>query len=495
MTTAAHDERLDPFIIKVGLVVALGTIMSILDSTIVAVAIDSLSKSFHVTVSTIQWVTTGYLLALAIVIPVTGWGIHRIGAKNLYLISIALFLGGSILCGLAWSANSLIAFRVLQGLGGGMILPVGQTVVARVAGPQRMGRVMGLIGIPSVLGPILGPVIGGAILSHYSWRLIFFVNVPICIVALIATKRVFPPSERDSNHRFDLLGFLLLSPGLALIVYGLSEVGTTGGFTAASVQVSLVLGLLLCVGFVFHALRAKEPLLDLRLFQSRNFSMASVTIFMIGATLYGTIFLLPLYYQVVRGQSALVAGLMMAPQGIGAGMIMKWSGSYTDRHGPRRLIPIGAAICALGTFAYTQVSGSTSYWILAIALWVRGIGIGMTFSPVAAASYRGLSHHQLPRATTIINIMRQIGASLGVAVFAVVLEQQLKHRFPSSNGSIGAIPKHLPPVLQNSLAGAFSTTFWWSFLTCLLVIIPTLFLKKGKLSDQAEALTAQAEDA
>jgi len=494
MADATAEDRLDPFVIKVGLVVALGTIMSILDATIVSVAIDSLSKSFHVTVSTIQWVTTGYLLALAIVIPVTGWGIHRIGSKNLYMISITLFLIGSVMCGLAWSATSLIVFRIFQGLGGGMILPVGQTIVARVAGPQRMGRVMGLIGIPSVLGPILGPVIGGAIVTHYSWRWIFFVNVPICLVALYATMRVFPRSERDKTHRFDLPGFLLLSPGLALIIYGLSQIGTTGGFSGASVRLTMFGGLALCAAFIIHALRAQEPLLDLRLFKGRNFSVASTVIFLIGATLYGTIFLLPLYYQVVRGESALIAGLMMAPQGIGAGLVMKWAGGYTDRHGPRTLIPIGAMICAIGTFAYTQVTGTTSYWFLAVALFVRGVGIGMTFSPVSAASYRGLSHHELPRATTVVNIMRQIGGSLGVAIFAVVLQHQLAGKFPHAAGSIGSIPKHIPLEVRNRLAEAFSATFWWSFATSLLVVIPTLFLEKGRIADQVEALVAQAED-
>ena len=239
MTNSApppDETKLGPDVIRAGVVVVLGTIMAILDTTIVAVALDTLAKDFHVSISTIQWVTTGYLLALAVVIPVTGWAVHRIGAKPLYITSLALFIAGSVLCGLAWSATSLIVFRILQGIGGGMILPVGQTIMARTAGPKKMGQVMGIIGVPTLLGPILGPVIGGAIVTNISWRWIFFVNVPIGIVALYLAVRFLKPSERDRTHRFDLLGFLFLSPGLALIVYGLSEVGNPGGFSSTSVR-------------------------------------------------------------------------------------------------------------------------------------------------------------------------------------------------------------------------------------------------------------------
>ena len=192
-------DRLEPALIKAGVVVVLGAIMSILDTTIVAVALHTLSGDFHVNVSTIQWVTAGYLLSLAIVIPVSGWAIHRFGAKPVYMVSLSLFVLGSILCGFAWSATSLICFRVLQGFGGGMILPVGQSIMARAAGPQRMGRVMGIIGVPQLLGPILGPVLGGLIVSNTSWRWIFFVNVPIGIVALWLSRTARPNHPAITN--------------------------------------------------------------------------------------------------------------------------------------------------------------------------------------------------------------------------------------------------------------------------------------------------------
>src|SRR5580693_6673548 len=227
-STQATSFTLSPELRRTSSVVVLGSIMSILDTTI-------------------QWVATGYLLALSIVIPVTGWAVDRFGAKLVWMTSLTLFIIGSCLCGVAWSANSLIAFRVVQGIGGGMLLPVGQSILARAAGPQRMGRVMSIIGVPMVLGPILGPVIGGLIVSNFSWRWIFYINLPIGVVTLILSSRWLPKWDTDERFptTFDTLGFCLLSPGLAALVYSLAEVGTTGSFTSTSVLISFVLGLVL----------------------------------------------------------------------------------------------------------------------------------------------------------------------------------------------------------------------------------------------------------
>ena len=473
----AADDRLEPEVVRAGIVVVLGTIMAILDTTIVAVALDTLAKDFHVSISTISWVTTGYLLALAVVIPVTGWAIHRVGAKPLYIVSLVLFIVGSAACGMAWSATSLIAFRVLQGIGGGMLMPVGQTIMARAAGVNRMGRVMGIIGVPTLLGPILGPVIGGAIVTGTTWRWIFFVNVPIGIVALILAVRFLTDTARDSEHRFDLPGFLLLSPGLALLVYGLSEVGNRGTFLDPTVLWCTGVGLVMITGFVFRSLRAPEPLMDMRLFKNRNFSVSSICIFLTGATLYGTMFLLPLYYQIVRGQSAWMAGLMMAPQGIGAAMVMRPAGMWADRYGTRSVVPLGMLILAIGTLAYTQVSASSNYWYLASALFIRGIGLGLGMMPVFAAAYRNLAPMEIPRATTATNIVRQVGGSLGVAAFAVVLQTQISSRLHiASSQALSMNPAHLPMPVLVKLAEAFSTSFWWSFGVCVLAIFPALLL-------------------
>ena len=483
-STDTKSFTLGPELQRTSTVVVLGSIMSILDTTIVAVALATLGRDFHVSVTTIQWVATGYLLALALVTPVSGWAVDRFGAKRIWMTSITLFVIGSSLCGLAWSADSLIFFRVLQGIGGGMLLPVGQSILARAAGPQRMGRVMSIIGVPMVMGPVLGPVLGGLIVSNYSWRFIFYINVPIGIISLILASRWLPKfdGEERLSTPFDTLGFCLLSPGLALLLYALSEVGTTGSFTSMSVVVSFVLGLALTLGFVLHALRAKYPLLDLHPFRNRNFAIANVCIFVIGATLFGSMFLLPIYYQVARGQEAWQAGLLMAPQGLGAACIMRWAGTITDRFGPRRVVPAGILLMAAATVPFAFVTTSTSEALLAVTLFARGLGLGLSMMPVTAAAYYDLNHAEIPKASTVMNIVRLVGGSVATALFAVVLERQIIENLgpaaAKAGGSAGIISSagKLPPQIADPVAAAFAHTFWWSVGAILIAFVPTLFL-------------------
>jgi len=347
-----------------------------------------------------------------------------------------------------------------------------------------MGRVMSIIGVPMVLGPLMGPIIGGLIVSNYSWRWIFYINLPIGIVTLLLSSRWLPKWDTDERFAsaFDTLGFCLLSPGLAALVYSLSEVGTTGGFTSFSVVFSFVLGVVLMTGFVLHALRVKNPLLELHLFKDRTYSIANICIFVLGATLFGSMFLLPLYYQVARGQEAWVAGLLMAPQGIGAACIMRWAGSFTDRFGPRRIVPAGILLMAAATIPFAFVTTSTSEVLLAVTLFVRGLGLGLTMMPVTAAAYYNLNHAEIPKATTTMNIVRQVGGSVATALFAVVLERQIVSELgpaaAKAGGSAGVISSavKLPPQVADSVATAFAHTFWWSVGAILLAFIPTLFL-------------------
>jgi EmrB/QacA subfamily drug resistance transporter len=492
-TARPANFKLTPELRRTSTIVVLGSVMSILDTTIVAVALATLARDFHVSVATIQWVATGYLLALALVTPVTGWAVDRFGAKSVWMSSTALFVLGSCLCGLAWSANSLIAFRVVQGIGGGMLLPVGQSILARAAGPRRMGRVMSIIGVPMVMGPVMGPVIGGLIVSNYSWRWIFYINVPIGIVTLILSSRWLPKFDTEERFRtpFDTRGFCLLSPGLAALLYSLSEVGTTGGFTNTSVVVSFVLGIGLMLGFVFHALRIKNPLLDLNPFKHRNFTIANICIFVIGATVFGSMFLLPIYYQVARGQPAWQAGLLMAPQGLGAACIMRWSGRVTDRRGPRRVVPYGILLMAAATIPFCFVTTSTSELFLAACLFARGLGLGLCMMPVTAAGYFDLDHAEIPRASTVMNITRLIGGTVATAAFAVILERQILANLGATaskvGGSAGVISASgkLPPPVADPVAAAFAHTFWWAVATILLAFVPTLFLPDHAAPDHS----------
>ena len=456
-------------------VVVLGAIMSILDTTIVNVAIRALSEDFHSPLSTIQWVSTGYMLALATVIPLTGWASERFGTKRLFMSSVALFMLGSALCGLAWSDSSLIAFRVLQGFGGGMLMPVGMTILTQAAGPQRVGRVMSIIGVPMLLAPIVGPVLGGWLVDTSSWRWIFYVNVPVGVIALALAWKILDRDEPVPHHRLDVLGLLLLSPGLALVVYGLAEIAAEGSLQSPRAISSLAGGAVLVTLEVLHMLSDSQPLLDLTLFRERAFSAAALTVTLLGGALFGAMILIPLYFQTVRDASALEAGLLMAPQGLGAALAMPLSGWATDKYGAGRVVVPGIVVGLLGTVAFTQLTADTPYWLLSGSLVVRGVGLGMTMMPAMSAAYQTLQRSAIPRATTTLNILNRVGGAAGTAVLAVVLQD--------------AIPTPATPEL---VAEAFGTTFWWALALTALSMAPALLLPRTRAqrSPQASAEAA-----
>ncbi len=457
-------ERLDPKLLKLTAIVVIGAVVVQLDTTIVAVAINTLGGDLHARLSTIQWVSTGYLLALALVLPLAGWSIERFGAKRMWMISLACFLVGSTLCGIAWSAGALIAFRILQGIGGGLLIPLARAIVARAAGPRRLGRLMGVMGVPLMLAPVIGPVVGGLLLDNASWRWIFLVNVPVCTVGLLLAWRAMPDQPTQGKHPLDVLGLVLLSPALGTIVYGLSEAGDQGGFASPEVLIPILVGLALLVGFGFHALRSRaEPIIDLHLFRVRSLTASACLVFLAGLSVYGGMLLLPLYYQQARGQSALDAGLLLAPQGVGVMVALPVVGRLTDRIGPRPIVLAGLSFATLGTLPYTQVGSGASELLLVTSLVVRGVGLGAVFVPTLTASYHGLNAGAIPRATTAVQIAQQIGASFGTATLAVVLEHQIV-----SHTALGA----------SGLATAFGHTFWWAVGFTALALVPALFLPK-----------------
>jgi EmrB/QacA subfamily drug resistance transporter len=485
-------RSIDPHLRRLALVVVIGSIMSILDTTIVNVAIATLARDFRAPISSVQWVSTGYLLALAAVIPLTGWAVEHFGAKRMWIVSLGLFLLGSVLSGAAWSLQSLIVFRVLQGLGGGMIMPIGQSIVATAAGPQRMGRVMSLLGVPMLLGPILGPVIGGLIVDTVSWRWIFYVNVPIGIAAIALALRFLPEDRRPGTlHRLDVLGFVLLSPGLAAMVYGLAQAGQG---PAASVVVPIVIGGALVAAFVLHSLRSRiRPLIDVKLFANRSFAASSATTFLFGAALFGGMLLLPLYYQVVRGQSALAAGLLMAPQGIGAALVMPLAGRLTDTYGAGRIVPGGLVVASIGTFVYTQLDAHTSFVLLALSLFVRGLGFGFVFMPTISAAYETLSHEQVPRASTAVNIVQRVGGSMGTALVAVVLEHQIALGVRGVTGGLSSVSAASAVArvrIAQPLASAFAATFWWTLGMTVVALVPALLLRRRRVDLLARPVPA-----
>ena len=467
--TSAHTDRIDAHVWRISFVVLVGSIMSILDTTIVNVALATLSRDLHATIAEIQWVVTGYMLSLAAVIPLTGWAARRFGAKRVYLLSLVLFTAGSALCGLATSTEELIAFRVLQGIGGGMILPIGQMMMADAAGPHRMGRVMSIVAVPAMLAPILGPTLGGLILQNVSWRWIFYVNVPIGVLGTIAAFRALPKVDRGTPPRLDVLGLALMATGLPLFTYGLAEIGITGSFTAAKVVFPCLGGIVLVALFAVHALRVPKPLLNLRLYRRPTFSSASFAMFCLGAALFGGMILLPLYWQDVRHESVVVTGLLTGPQGLGAALAMPIAGKLTDRVGGGPLALFGVTLCTIATIPFGLIGAHTSIGWLAGAMVVRGIGIGFGFMPAMAAAFAALERSELPDATPQLNVLQRVGGSIGTAVLAVVLQRALAGVHTGVTGA----------------AGAYGTAFWWSAGMSAVAIVPAIILMRAERAARA----------
>lgn len=478
--TSSKPEKLDPALVRLAMIVLLGAVVVQLDTTIVTVAIDTFSREFSAPLSTVQWVTTAYLLAMAVVMPVSGWATDRFGAKASWLFALMMFLLGSTLCGLAWSLESLIAFRALQGLGGGLILPLMQGIIAQAAGPARMRQLMGVIAIPTAVVPVLGPVLGGVIVDDLDWRWVFLVNVPVCLAGLYAAWRGMPQLGAPGKRRLDVLGLSLLSPGLAFCVFGLSEAGRKGGFGDAEVVWPLVVGTVLLAGFVGHALSTRhEPIIDLRLFRSGAFTGSAMLLLLFGFSLFGGLFLVPLFDQRVRGLSPIEAGLMLAPQGAGMSLALIGVARLGAGVSPRVVTMAGLVLTTAGTLVYTQADAGTNAILLAASMAVRGVGIGAAFVTVMTTAYHGLAPAAIPRATSTTRILQQIGASFGTAVLAVVLTQ----------GSRGVTD-------VDGLAAAFGNAFWWTlWFTALAAPLVALLPAAQPSSEQSagEAPTGAAD--
>ncbi|HEY8582173.1 MAG TPA: DHA2 family efflux MFS transporter permease subunit [Capillimicrobium sp.] len=457
--TSPPTDKIERHVWLIAAVVGLGSVMSILAVTIVNVALESLSVELRSPLDEIQWVATGYLLGMGAVIPTTAWGAKRFGTRELYLASIAAFVVTSVLCAVAWSAEVLIAARVLQGVAGGLSLPLGQMMLATAAGPERMGRVMSVIGVPMVLGPMLGPVLGGLLIDHLSWHWIFVINVPFGLAALVLGWRLLPRVERGDAGRLDVRGLVLLCVGVPLLIYGLSRTSAAGGFGSASVLVPALAGAALIALFARHATRVDQPLLDIRLLRNRGFAAASVATFCTGAALYGAMLLLPLYFQTVRGEDALHAGLLLIPQGVGAALAMPLAGRLTDRVGGGRIALVGLALMALGTVPLATMTDQTSYVLISAILVVRGLGTGMAIMPLMAAAFATIERHQIAHATPQLNVLQRIGGSIGTAILTVVLS----HRLTSASTPAAA-------------ADAFGHAYWWAIGVTLFAALPALYL-------------------
>ncbi|GLZ15330.1 MFS transporter [Actinomadura sp. NBRC 104425] len=483
-------STIDARLRRPAVVVTLGVIMTVLDTTIVNVAVTTLGTDLDASLSAVQWVLTGYTLALSMAIPLTGWSVRRFGQRTMWLVSLALFIGGSLLSGLAWSVPALVAFRVVQGFGGGMLMPVGQMMLAREAGPDRVGRVMAIMSVPAMLAPVLGPVVGGLIVDHLSWRWMFYINIPFCAVALVAALRMLPrDTERDAGARLDALGLALLSPGLALLVYGLSEAGDGAGPARSSAFAGG--GAVLVAAFAVHALRKGDgALVDLRPLRSRAFTAATGGLFLYSGAAFGLMVLIPLLAQVARQETPVRAGLLLAPLGLGAMITMPVAGRLADRYGARWPAVGGMLVALCGMLGLTTVEPGTGEPLIMAAVLVAGVGHGAITPPLMAAAYQGLPRTSVPAATTAANILIRVGSAFGTAALTVILQRSLQDEIPGASGTleeVAAQASRLPdaPAL---LTDAFTHTLWWAPAIVAVALVPVAVLPRRKDAPQAKVV-------
>jgi EmrB/QacA subfamily drug resistance transporter len=465
---AALKQNLDPSVKMAAIILVVGSLAPLLDSTMVNVAINAIRVDLSSTVSVIQWAITGYVLAMGISIPLSGWAGSRFGAKRVYTFSLLLFLVGSILSSLSWNIESLIVFRVIQGFGAGLMLPIVQTVLVQLSGGKNLGQLMSYVSVPAVLGPILGPVLGGMIVNSLGWRWIFYVNIPVSLIGVLLAWKGLPADQRsEQKASLDWIGLFMLSPALSILLYGIVQISFTGGIASSAVLVPLLIGAALMIAFVIYALKMKgSPVLDLHLFRSTNFSASCVLLFLSGIISTGAMLILPLFYQQVRGESVLYAGLLLIPQGLGLLVSRTQFVKLMDRIGSRPVVLTSIIMIVVGTLPFVFADANTGQVLLAVALFVRGAGLGGILIPIMTSAYVGLDKKQIPDASTATRILMTIGGAFGSAILATVLESQLT---------------------VQAVANAYNVAFGWSIGFTVLAIIPALLLSTREKAPQATA--------
>ncbi len=505
-----YPDKLDAPLLRISGVCILATVMAILDVTVVSVAQRTFIDQFASSQAVVAWTMTGYTLALATVIPITGWAADRFGTKRLFMGSVVAFMLGSLLCAVAANIVQLIVFRVVQGIGGGMLLPLGFMIMTREAGPGRLGRLMSILSIPMLLAPIGGPILGGWLIDTSSWRWIFLINVPIGFVTIALAAVIFPRDHPARSETFDAVGVLLLSPGLATFLFAVSSIPGRGTVADRHVVIPAVIGLALIAGFVAHAWHhAEHPLIDLRLFRNPVLTHANVTMLVFAGAFFGAGLLLPSYFQQVVHQTPMQAGVHMIPQGLGAMLTMRLTGPLVDRQGPGKIVLVGIALITAGLSAFAVGAATQAHYLptLLIGLAIMGLGMGCTMMPLSVASVQALAPHQIARGTTLMSVSHQVGGSIGTALMSMILTNQF-NRSPNivaanklaalhQRAAVDGVPidqSAIPPQsldpgfstnVVHDLSHAYTAVFVIAVVLVVCTLIPAWFLPKKPASETA----------
>jgi EmrB/QacA subfamily drug resistance transporter len=416
---------------RVAAVVAIGLFMAILDNTIVSVTLPQMQKAFHTDFETITWVASAYFLAQAAVIPIVGYLSDRVGSKLIFLTALILFTVGSALCAFAPTKEALIAFRVFQGVGGGALLPMAFAIIFRIFPPNERGMANALLGIPIMMAPAFGPTVGGYLSTSFSWNAIFIINVPIGVVALILALLVLPGQQAESEgqagpagrNRFDIGGLLLSMIGFTVLVYGITEAGSKG-WGNTTVLALIIGGAAVLLAFVVVELCVSDPVIDLRLFANYTFTISNIVLWIVAGVLFGSLFLLPLFFESIQGNTALTTGELLISQGLAMGGGMALSGILYNRVGPRILATTGLVLLVVGTYRLTQLDVNTSDLSLQIWLVLRGLGLGFTMPSLQTVALSAVSNRAMAKASSLVTVTRMVASAIGVASLTTYLTQQ-----------------------------------------------------------------------
>lgn len=483
---ATEEFRIRSIIVPL-LVIIAGVFMVVLNSTSMNVALTTLLKDLNTDFPTIQWTVTGYMLAQASVIPLAGWLSDRFGAKVVFLSSITLFTLASILCAIPNSAGWLIAFRIIQGLGGGCVIPVAMAYVYRLSPQHKVGTVMAMMGIPILFAPAIGPVLSGWLVEFYSWRWLFLINIPVGIISIVMGLKTLPKVERQTVTGIDLPGMILAPIAFAGLSYGVIEGATS--WTSVNTIAGLVIGGIALVAFIIRELSIETPLLDLRVFRSIDFSIGIVVQWVGQFALFGAIFLLPQFLQQARGFGAFDTGMILLPQAIASMIVMPFAGYLFDRIGVRWLVVVGLGLVSGATYHYSQVDVTTTGKDLLLPLIMAGAGMGMMTMPMNTHLFNMAPRHLVSRVTALTNSMQQVINSLSVATLVTILSarmtfrtDELKEATQSAAGAVPPTPEMMQQAMAEVAASSFGDTFGFMVIVAIIGAALGLLLRRNKTS-------------
>ncbi len=488
------------------LAVLIGAFMAILDTSIVNVATPAMMNALGVDMARIEWVATAYMLALGMVVPASGWLGDRVGYKRLYTLSLAVFTAGSLLCGLAWNLPSMIAARVVQALGGGLIMPTTMAMVYRMVPRDRIGSAMGVWGLALLLAPAIGPTLGGYLVEYQNWRLIFTINLPIGVGGLALASLLLPEFKDRRPGRFDAWGFVTAAGGLFALLLALSE-GASWGWRSEPIVLLFYASAVLLGLFIYVELTQPEPLLDLRVFRHALFTVGNVLVVIITVGLFAGVFFVPLFLQTARGMGAMETGLLMLPSALMTGLMMPIAGRLFDRLGPRVPVTAGIVLLAWSSYLFHGMTPATPEELIRSWLVIRGLGMGLAMMPATTAAMAVIPAHLVSRASAVHNIIQRVAGSFGIAVLGSLLQQRTAFhgaRLAEAvtadrvgvlwQGAPGGVTALLAgEVGEQSLVAAMDDLFLVLAILSIAGLVPALLLRRAAGGGRGGPLVAMGD--